>query len=459
MRAITQILRQQGFDTVDDAFYTQIDRWFRWYKGKVPSFHTYRQYNGLRKLTRERKSIGMAKKIPEDWANLALNEKVKITVSDAGLDKKLGEILEANNFRVRANQLIELAFALGTGAMVEYTEGDEIRIDYIRAGMIYPLSWSNGEVTECAFGSERTTGKERRVYLNIHRLVGGNYQIENRLYKMQGNVLTEIDLPEGLEPVVNTGSPVPRFQLIRPNIVNNIDPDCPLGISVFANAIDQLEGLDLVYDSYVNEFRLGKKRIVIPTSMARIQMQDDGIVQPLFDENDTEFYAVDLGDRDAPKKIEEIDMNLRHEAHEAAIKTSLGLLSAQCGLGNDRYRFERDGARTATEVVSEKSDLFQNLKKHEILIEKALRNLCHAVASMLGSETEFDVTVNFDDSIIEDRPAEQLRDQQQVRDKLMAVWEYRMKYFGEDEAKAKAMASELAGGQRTNDEWMGFGGS
>ena len=66
MRAITQILRQQGFDTVDDAFYTQIDRWFRWYKGKVPSFHTYRQYNGLRKLTRERKSIGMAKKIPED---------------------------------------------------------------------------------------------------------------------------------------------------------------------------------------------------------------------------------------------------------------------------------------------------------------------------------------------------------------------------------------------------------
>lgn len=58
---------------------------------------------------------------------------------------------------------------------------------------------------------------------------------------------------------------------------------------------------------------------------------------------------------------------------------------------------------------------------------------------MLGEERQFEVTVNFDDSIIEDKPAEQLRDQQQVRDKLMAVWEYRKKYFGEDEAQAKAM--------------------
>ena len=68
------------------------------------------------------------------------------------------------------------------------------------------------------------------------------------------------------------------------------------------------------------------------------------------------------------------------------------------------------------------------------------------------------MTVNFDDSIIEDKPAEQLRDQQQVRDKLMAVWEYRKKYFGEDEVQAKAMAAELSGGTRTDDDWMGFGG-
>ena len=65
----------------------------------------------------------------------------------------------------------------------------------------------------------------------------------------------------------------------------------PSGISVFANAIDQLEGADLVYDSYCNEFRLGKKRIIVPMSMARAQMESDGTVIPVFDDRDVEFYA------------------------------------------------------------------------------------------------------------------------------------------------------------------------
>lgn len=458
MQAITQMLKQMGYSTVDDAVYSQIDRWHQWYRGKVREFHTYRQYNGVQKLTRERMSLGMAKKIPEDWANLALNEKVKITVSRKELDRQLHEVLDDNNFRVRANRLVELAFALGTGAMVEYTEAGKIRIDYIRAGMIYPLSWSNGDVVECAFGSERAAGKERQIYLNIHRFDGGQYAIENHLYRRRGSILTEIELPAGVQAVVQTHSAVPRFQIIRPNIVNNLNLDCPLGISVYANALDQLAGLDLVYDSYVSEFRLGKKRIIIPTSMARLQMQDDGVVNPVFDANDTEFYAVDLGANAPQQKIEEINMDLRHEAHEAALKTALNLLSAKCGLGNDRYNFERDAVRTATEVVSEKSELFQNLKKHELLLDKAIRDLCRAVLSMQGHEDGYEVTINFDDSIIEDKPAEQLRDQQQVRDGLMAVWEYRMKHFGEDEAAAKAMAAELAGDKRTDDDWMGFGG-
>ena len=119
MQAITRYLKQLGYGTVDDSFYTRIEGWFKWYKGKVTSFHTYRQYNGLKKITRQRKSLGMAKKIPEDWANLALNEKVEIVIDDETISGRVHEVLDANNFRVKGNQLLELAFALGTGAFVE----------------------------------------------------------------------------------------------------------------------------------------------------------------------------------------------------------------------------------------------------------------------------------------------------------------------------------------------------
>lgn len=449
MKAITQYLKGIGYACPDDSWYSMICLWKMWYQGKVPAFHCYRQYNGRRKVSRTRKTLGMAKTISEDWANLALNEKVEIVVSKPSINKKIHEALDANNFRVRGNQLLELTFAMGTGAFVEYRDGTEIKIDYIRAGMIYPLSWDNGEILDCAFASERAKGKEKQVYLNIHRRdKKGFYVLENHLFRRQGTQLTEIDLPDGVEMEVHTGSTVPLFQILRPNIVNNVDLESPMGISVYANAIDQLEGVDLPYDSYQNEFRLGKKRITVPTSMARMVMEETGEVTPVFDDNDTEFYAVPTiegGDN----KIVEHNMELRHEAHEAAIKSGLALLSYKCGMGDDRYSFDHGQVRTAKEVISDKTDLFQNLKKHELLLERVLIGLVEAIAALLGVTASFETVVNFDDSIIEDADSERQRDLQEVRDGIMQKWEFRMKWYGEDKETAKAMCPPAYG----QDPW------
>nr|DAS94256.1 MAG TPA: portal protein [Caudoviricetes sp.] len=437
MKAITQYLKGLGYDCVEDDFYSQIDLWQKWYRGYVPSIHDYRQYNGRKKIRRTRKSLGMAKTVAEDWANLALNEKVGIALKRKSAEKRVWSVLDANQFRVRGNQLLEQAFALGTGAFVERKEGDEVKIDYIRAGMVYPLAWDNGRITQCAFGSERTVKQEKQVYLNIHTLANGHYVIENHLFRRNGTALTEIALPDDVKERVETKSPTPLFQIIRPNIANNFAPDCPLGISVYANALDQLEGLDLVYDSYCNEFRLGKKRITVPVTMARMAMEEDGSVTPVFDDNDTEFYAIPSVDQ-GENKIEEHNMELRYEAHEAGVQTALNLLSFKCGMGRDRYNFKDGEVKTATEVVSEKSDLFQSLKKHELLLEGALIGMTQAVAELLGLG-EQEVTVNFDDSIIEDTGAEKLRFLQEIRDGVRQKWEYRVRFFGEDEATAKSM--------------------
>lgn len=439
MKAITQYLKGRGYACLDDGWYSMVELWRKWYMGWVPAFHFYRQYNGKRKIRRIRKTLGMAKTIPEDWANLALNEKVNIVIDKATVNKRIHEVLDANNFRVRANQLLELSFALGTGAFVEYRDGDSVKIDYVRAGLIYPLAWENGEITQCAFGSERTERKEKRVTLTLHRRDElGQYIIENHLFRRQGDMLTEIELPPNTQAEVHTHSTVPLFQILRPNIVNNVDLDSPMGVSIYANAIDQLEGVDLVYDSYQNEFRLGKKRITVPINMARMVMEETNSVTPVFDDNDTEFYAVPTMEG-GENKIVEHNMELRHEAHEAAIKSGLALLSYKCGMGDDRYSFDHGQVKTAKEVISDKSDLFQNLKKHELLLERALVGLVRAIASLLGVTAGFEVAVNFDDSIIEDADSTRQRDLQEVRDGIMQKWEFRVKWYGEDEAKAKQM--------------------
>ena len=172
---------------------------------------------------KDRYALNMAKTISEDWANLLLNEKVKISTG-TDFDKRLEKVFEYNNFRVKGNQLIELAFALGTGAFVEYLDADvEVVIDFIRAGMIFPLSWDNGYVNECAFGSMRERDGKKQYYIQIHKQNDrGLYVIENHMVDAESG--NQVDLEENMLDEVETGSASPLYQIITPNIVNNIDP-------------------------------------------------------------------------------------------------------------------------------------------------------------------------------------------------------------------------------------------
>ena len=401
---IQQFLHSLGFATVSDQTRSHIDEWLEWYQGDVEKFHKYNIYNGVTTVSEKRYSMGMAKKLCEDWASLLLNEKTSIKAGE--YEKRLNEILGCNNFRTRGNQLIELSFALGTGAFVEYLEANgSVAVDYVRADMIHPLSWNNGDITECAFGSVRTVGGKEQIYLQIHRLGrqedGENpslYYIENRYLDAESG--KELDAQEDVLQIVNTGRDKALYQIIMPNICNNIDLDSPMGISVYANGIPQLKGCDLIYDSYINEFLLGRKRILVPISMAKMQMQKDGVTAPEFDPHDTVYYQMP-GDKSGALQLTEVDMKIRAQEHELAIQRSLDILSMKAGLGTGRYQFNSSGTKTATEVISDKSDLYQNRQKHAIIIQAAVVDMVRAV-SFLDTGKEAEATVDFDDSIIED---------------------------------------------------------
>ena len=460
---IRQYLTDKKYDTVSDETYSHIDEWLDWYQGDVPNFHTYKIYNGVVTTEQKRYRLGMAKKVCEDWANLMLNEKVAIMAGN--YENRLDDILRRNNFQVRGNQLVEMAFALGTAALVEYRDGDgNVVVDYIRADMIYPLAWDNGDITECAFGSNRVSDGKEIIYLQIHRkgrqadpddeeAVPENpdtYYIENKYIDAESG--EEMDPPDSVLPIIDTGYNNPLFQIITPNICNNVDLDSPLGISVFANSISQLKGCDLVYDSYMNEYVLGRKRILVPLSQAKRQMHEDGVSTPLFDPSDTVYYMLP-DDRNNSQSLTEVDMTIRAQEHELGIQRSLDVLSLKCGMGTGRYKFENGGVKTATEVISDKSDLYQNRQKNVIIVEAALISMVRAVAFLDGAGTDLEVTINFDDSIIEDTNTTIDRNiklvQAGLRSKLKAIME--IDKCTETEAK-KELARIREDGQITGQD-------
>lgn len=454
---ILEKLKEKGYGTIPQEFYGQIELWKSWYDGNVRDFHNYRVFNGQKTVQCRRYTLGMGKKVAEDWANLLMNERVKITLEGHREQEFFDSVCKANNFEVKASEMQEMKAGLGTAAYVARVSGvtvkedtgrrvggGEIKLDYVTAPNIFPLSWANGAVKECAFTSSVAANGEKYCYIQIHRVGSdGNYILENVVCRDNNGSLTEVPLSEvpgfeNIPPAVKTGSPHRQFVIDRLNIANNYDNTLPMGIPAFANAIDQLKGVDVAYDSYVNEFVLGKKRVVI-TPQATKTFEGE----PVFDPNDVTYYALPE-DPDNKTIIQPIDMTLRTAEHNAGLQDMLNALSSRCGFGENHYRFDNGSVATATQVISENSTMFRTIKKHEIILNDVLEELARIILRLgnsvlhMGLNEDVEISIDFDDSIIEDKQSEFARDMQLLNAGIMNDWEFRAKWMNEDEKTAKA---------------------
>ncbi len=459
---IIKYLNKAGYDTIDSGFYTLIALWKSWYMGNVRKFHRYKIYNGKQHVTCRRLSLGMGKKVSEDIADLLLNERVKITIENKTTSEFVKGVLKKNNFSVFGNDYQERKAYTGTVAYVPYLDNVEVdqdgnitgdgtvKINYVSAQNIYPLSWSNGYISECAFVFSKVIMRKKYKHIQIHKLVDGLYEIENHIVEASAGAGREIPKEEwadlkGFESMadkVYTGSSERQFVIDRLNIANNTDTnddaDNPMGVAIFANSIDILQGIDTIYDSYINEFVLGKKRIFAAPEM----MGTDILGNPVFDTDDVIFYQLPEDMLKSGKDpIKSVDLTIRAEEHEKAINDSLNMLSMKCGFGQNHYRFENGSIQTATQVISENSDMYRTTNKHELILGPVMDELIRIIARLgkvlqkaLDPETK--LVIDFDDSIIEDKVAERQSDRQDVSMGAMTLTEYRAKWYGETEQEA-----------------------
>ncbi len=177
--------------------------------------------------------------------------------------------------------------------------------------------------------------------------------------------------------------------------------------------------------------------------------------EAVFDPQDTVFYELPedyFKNSESKEALHEVNMELRIEEHSQAINDDLTYLSMKCGFGTDRYKFESGGVKTATEVISENSDMYRSLQKHELVLERVLVQLIQTIIragigiGIPGLDESTAVTIAFDDSIIEDKTTERQNDRQDVAMGAMTLAEYRSKWYGETVEEAQKKLPEQAGG-------------
>lgn len=444
---VKSVFDLQGVPAFREFYDNGIYIWKYLYRGYYKEWHNVKaptiQCPGARR-TMER--MGAAKAVVQEVASLVWSEQCNVEVSRCGAGVEAGEdklqafvdkVLKDNNFTVKMQELIEQGFALGGAAVKSWHEpvkdengtetGGRIRLGYCMADQFIPLAWSNSDVSEGVFVSRQAKGGYYYTTLEWHRWNGKSYVITNELYRRDASVESQsilgIKRPlSELHPDISPETPVvglerSLFAYWRTNTANNLDDNSPLGISLYANALPTLKALDICFDSFVREFILGRKRIIVPASAVRTVTANDGKQYRYFDASDETYEALNIDDTEN-LKIQDNSVEIRESEHISAINAFLGILCFQIGLSPGSLTFDKtEGLKTATEVISEKSKTYKTVTSHEIPIKAAIEKLVHniidiAVLYDLDYEGEkvaslvsggYEIAVNFDDSIIQDR--------------------------------------------------------
>lgn len=458
--------------TIKDNMKTYIEQWKSWYVGNVKAFHNYYIYNGQKKVNQKRFSMNMAKKISEDWSDILWSEKCEISLKNNMIQDEFEDVADELDLYVIINQALEKSGALGTCATVTsvynilenkdgmYLDVSEAktRIDLVDVDWIYPLSWNNKEITECAFGSVEYIKGQKYIVLAVHKLNdAGNYVIYNHLFRDDNGLLFEIvEEQEDTMKEFDTKSNVKWFSIFKPLLTNNLFDNSPFGISHYANAIDNLKAVDIAFDALKNEIQDGRRRIFARADMFNY---DNGTQRMVFDPNDVSVYQLPKGATKDDLIQSESD-DLRTDKQINTLNTTLNILGDAVGFGENHYHFDGTNLSTATAVVSSNSKLFRRKKKLEIGYESAIydlvRSICYACSAFgkhnIDSE---EIVIKFDDSIIEDKEAESNRALRELSADVISKVEYRMKIFGETLEIATQAIQEIEEAQPNIQKLLG----
>lgn len=452
-REFKDIFELGGVPSFSEFYNIGILVWKSLYRGYYAPWHLIDAPTVADPKARRRMAyMSLAKAVCAELAGMVWTDQCEVSVSTNGFDGEeedplqafVSKVLRQNAFESKMQSAIEQAAALGGEAMKVWrdvrrdSDGSEIpgterlKIGWCMADQFVPTAWDNAEVTEGVFISRKAKNGYYYTRLEWHKWDGLSYVITNQLYRAsifrngssepQDILGYRVPLAE-IYPFLDEETTVEGiehslFSYFKPPVANNLDDNSPLGVSIYANAMETLHALDVCFDSFVREFRLGKKRIIVPARMIKTVIDPQtGIPRRYFDANDETYEALSTDDPDS-LRIQDNSVSLRVEEHVAAINAFLNVFCLQVGLSSGTFSFDTHGGlKTATEVVSENSKTYKTVRNFQNMLRPAIERLVRNIIT-LGTLYDMDidgrkiselaargyeVSIAMDDGITQDR--------------------------------------------------------
>ena len=473
-KVIEYLQKEFGYNDLSTEYYNKIQMWINAWKGdaewlnvKTIDGKTYPMY-----------SLGMAKRSSEDLASIITSEPftIKASKSDKILQEDIAKVklfeklplaIEIMGYTGTVGTVIRIKNAEVVGedenAYLRKTNKTKKEIINIKANQILPLTWENDELIDVAFTSDIVKlidGKQKKIiYIEIHQLKEQGYQITNVYLDAENGKPVEI---EGVIPTYNTLSQVPMFAINKMPKSNIYDNNMGLGMALYGDSEDQLQMLDLVYNNFGQDFKLGQKIMVINKKLTRIENEEYTDKEGNLKVRHKVLYPTDLqkhqfmeitdglmGDGTNTPYIHEYNPDLRVGDNKEGIQFALDNFAFKIGFGTHYYSFENGGLTTATEAVLSRQDFVVNGNKIRKATNEYLKAICKALLlseKILGNasidETQ-EINIAEVDGFLQDE--ETIR--QKLKEDAMAGYiskkRYLMKAYNMSEKEALAELKEI----------------
>lgn len=409
------------------------------------------------------RTVNFAKAICSEVARL-VTMGIKIQVDGSPRAEWLQGQIDKAFFRIR--DWVEYGCAYGTVFIKPGTDG----LDLITPMDVLITEYDNLGIKGIIFRDTYAQGNKYYTRLEYHRFMDveqdgklySPYYVSNRAYVSQraDDIGKSIPLSEtkwtgmmeDTPPILKeNGERIdgPMYGVFRTPQANNVDINSPLGMPVFAEAIEELRDLDVAYSRNAGEIFDSEKiiladdRLLMPDGVSMAKRTVSGMSGRV-EEMKLPHYVKNVFGTDAKEFYTEINPQLNTETRLSGLNNLLSQIGYKIGFSNGYFVFNKSGGiQTATGVEADQQRTVQFVKDVRDKLEACMDGVIYALdtyanVTRLNPAGQYEVVYDFGD-ILYVREDDKAKWWQYVLTGKVPFWYYLVKFEGFTEEEAKAL--------------------
>lgn len=360
-------------------------------------------------------------------------------------------------FWTQFSRQAEAACALGSMVFKPYVSGDTISVNLLRADQYVPTAFdTTGVVTAAVFVDTKQIGRRYYTRLEAHTWDANSqkYTVENRAYMAYDRdtlgtpcSLDAVDGWEGLKAYQELENiTAPLFSVFRVPSANRVDMDSPIGVSVYASAVDLIQEANQMWDKIWWEYCGTELALDVSQDLLEKTKVDEkrAFKWKLPKGGKRLFRGYDMAyDSDISKKMQVFSPAIRDSSLFNGLNHILQRIEFNVGLAYGTISEPQDIEKTAEEIRSSKQRSYTHVSRMQQALETALEGLVYSMGVYadlydLAPAGEVSLACTWGDSVLEDADKEFQRQMQMVSARVLKPEKFLAWYFGIDESEAQS---------------------